>query len=147
MVTKKTQSRSDFKQIYVIAGSEDGLVNSECEKLLDKLIVPDQRQMALLTVDADKAEISDVFDELRTAPFLTDKRVVVIRRAEEFITKYRESLEKYFEKPSPSGILIMTVGSWRSNTRLAKKLPEIGTLISSEPPKGKQLHRYLIDYE
>src|SRR3989339_1030774 len=40
----------------------------------------------------------------------------------------------------------MTVGSWRSNTRLAKKLPEVGTLISSEPPKGKQLGRFLSDY-
>ena len=61
--------------------------------------------MALLSVDADKAEISDIFDELRTAPFLTDKRVVLIRRAEDFISKYRESLEKYFEKPSNMMVL------------------------------------------
>ena len=40
----------------------------------------------------------------------------------------------------------MTVVSWPNNTRLAKKLPGIGTLVTIEQPKGEEITRRLIDY-
>jgi DNA polymerase-3 subunit delta len=40
----------------------------------------------------------------------------------------------------------MTVSSWPKNTRLAKKLPDIGTLVEVKAPKDDELVRRLIDY-
>jgi DNA polymerase-3 subunit delta len=58
----------------------------------------------------------------------------------------REILEKYFENPCPTGILVMTVKSWPKNTKLAKKLPAIGSLIEVEAPKRAEIPRKLIAY-
>jgi DNA polymerase-3 subunit delta len=132
--------------IYVIASKEPALANAACDKLLDDLIAPDQRQTGLLVADVDKAQILDIFDELRTLPFLAEKRVVLIKKADSFITQYRPTLEKYFEKPSPTGILIFTVQSWKANTKLAKKLPAVGKLIRSDPPKPAQIPAMLTAY-
>jgi DNA polymerase-3 subunit delta len=134
------------EQIYVIAGKEESLVNAKCQELVDHLLDPDERMTGLLSVDSAQASISDVLDELRTAPFLTGRRVVVVKGADDFISKNRPALERYFEKPSPTGILVLTVGSWPKQTKLAKKLAKAGKLIEVAKPKRHELPKFLIEY-
>ncbi len=132
--------------IYVVAGKDESLVNAQCGQLLDELIEPSQRATGLLDADAGSVSACEVLDELRTAPFLTDKRVVLIKGADGFISKNRELLEKYFDSPCPTGRLVMTVGNWDSRTRLAKKLGSVGKLINATPPKRHELPQRLIIY-
>ena len=132
--------------IYVIAGKDDSLVNSQCAELLDRLLEPSQRATGLYDAEAASVSAQEVLDELRTAPFLTDKRVVRIKGAEDFISQNRPVLEKYFESPCPTGRLILTVKSWDSRTKLAKKLPKVGKLITVAQPTRKELPYRLIDY-
>lgn len=134
------------EQIYVIAGKEESLVNARCQELIDRLVDPQDRMTGLLSADGDQVSISDVLDELRTAPFLTGRRVVAVKGADDFISKNRQALENYFDKPSPTGILVLTVGSWPKQTKLARKLAKIGTLIEVSPPKRHELPKYLIEY-
>ncbi len=135
-----------FKPIYVIAGKEESLVNQTCREMLDELVEPSQRATGLFNADPKEVEAADILDELRTAPFLTDKRVVVIKGADDFVSQNRELLEKYFDNPCPTGILILNVSSWPSNTRLAKKLPNTGKLITVTQPKTWQLPGRLVQY-
>jgi DNA polymerase-3 subunit delta len=132
--------------IYVIAGKDDSLVSSQCQELLDKLLEPSQRTTGLFDADANSVTATDVLDELRTAPFLTGKRIVRIKEADDFISQNRPLLEKYFDNPCPTGRLILTVKSWDTRTKLAKKLPQVGKLINIAPPTRKELPHRLIDY-
>ena len=132
--------------IYVIAGKEDSLVNAHCSKLLDKLLEPSQRTTGLFDADAATVTVSEVLDELRTSPFLTDKRVVLVKGADKFISENRDLLEKYFDNPCPTGRLIFTVKTWDARMRLAKKLAKTGKLINAIQPKGRELSQRLIQY-
>jgi DNA polymerase-3 subunit delta len=132
--------------IYVIAGKDNSLVGSQCQELLNSLLEPSQRATGLFDADADSVSATDVLDELRTAPFLTGKRIVRIKEADDFISKNRPLLEKYFDNPCPTGRLILTVKSWDTRTKLAKKLPQVGKLINIAPPTRKELPYRLIDY-
>ncbi len=132
--------------IYVIAGKDDALVNAHCSRLLDKLIEPSQRATGLFDADAATVMVSEVLDELRTAPFLTDKRVVLIKGADKFISENRLLLEKYFDNPCRSGRLVLTVKTWGPRTKLARKLPKAGKLIYATQPKGRELTQRLIQY-
>ncbi len=140
----KTKTKQSL--VYVIAGEDPSLVNAKYLEIIDQLVPSQERDTGLLVVDADKAVIGEIFDELRTLPFLTKRRIVALRNADKFISANRESLERYFENPCPTGILVMTVSSWPGNTRLAKKLPGIGTFEEVESPKGQDLTNRLIDY-
>lgn len=152
-IRKKTSSNAepDASQsqagelIYVIAGKDESLRNAACGELIDTLLEPSQRVTALLEPEPS-ALASEVLDELRTAPFLADKRVVVFRGADDFISRNRELLEKYFDQPCPTGRLVLTVASWDSRTKLAKALPKVGKLISAEPPSRRELPQRLMDY-
>jgi DNA polymerase-3 subunit delta len=159
----KTRRNPEF--IFVIAG-EPTLVNARCTELVDSLITPEEKATGLLVADADKITITELLDELRTLPFLTKRRVVVLRNADKFLSSRgqqdeqdeqddqgvpasssnREILEKYFDNPCPTGVLVITAKKWDSKTRLAKKLLAVGTLFAIKPPKEDELPRRLINY-
>lgn len=145
MVAVKSK-KTEITHIYVITGKDESLVGAECDRLVDKLVDPAERTTGLINADANTASAAEIMDELRTLPFLTSRRVVVLRKADKFISNNRELLESYFDNPSPTGILIMTVDSFDSRTRLAKKLPKIGKLISIDQPSSAQLPCRLRQY-
>lgn len=146
MVKSKAQAGQEQRNIYVIAGKEESLVDCECEKLIEKLVDAGDRATGLLRLEGKEADIADVLDELRTIPFLASRRVVVIKRAEDFISGNRELLEKYFDSPSKTGTLVFTSQSWASNTRLARKLKKAGELISVSAPRQWELPGRLCEY-
>ena len=144
MGTSKSKKEREF--IYVIVGDEESLVNAQCGELVDQLLEPQQKTLGLFQADPSGVTASAVLDELRTLPFLTDKRVVVVKGADGFVSKNRELLEKYFDNPCPTGILVLTIRTWPRQTRLAKKLAKVGTLIRVTQPSRQQLPQRLVEY-
>ena len=132
--------------VYVIAGKDHHLIDEKLNSILDQIIPHDERDMGLITLDADKAEISDVLDEVRTLPFLASRRVAVLKNADKFISEHKEILEKYFNSPSQCGSLIFTVSTWRKNTRIAKQLAKTDSVIEIKELKNYQLPSYIADY-
>ncbi len=86
-------SRNSHELIYVIAGKDESLVGAQCRQLLDELLEPSQRATGLFDAEAGSVSPSEVLDDLRTLPFLTDKRVVLVRDADDFVSRNRPLLE------------------------------------------------------
>ena len=72
--------------------------------------------------------------------------MVLVRGADKFVSANRELLEKYFDNPCPTGTLVLTVNTWDSRTKLAKKLGGVGRLIGLTQPKAWELPQRLIGY-
>jgi DNA polymerase-3 subunit delta len=157
MKTKQQQNRNNgfvvpTKQqhrplgFYVIFGEDPFLVSKECEKLVDTILGSEDRSMALYEPRASEAQASDVFDELRTLPFLASKRVVLIKDAEPFVRANADALMSYLDDMSPSGVLILTVSSWDKRIRLHKKFKDTGGLIEVGRMYSNQLPGYVTSY-
>jgi len=132
--------------IYVIVGKESSLLGKECARLVDKLLEPEQRAAGLFNADPGEVSVGAILEELQTMPFLAEKRVVVVKDADDFVSKNREVLETYFDNPCSTSTLILTVSSWPGNTKLAKKLSKVGRLIRVAQPKSWELPGRLIQY-
>ena len=146
MAVKAKKTKQGTESICVICGKDEFLVANQCEAILEELLTAEQRPMCLYQPRAEEAAIADVLDELRTLPFLADRRVVLIKDADKFISANRETLEKYFDEPSPTGVFILTVQTWAGNTRLAKKLAKVGRLIKVSDIARGRLGSYVADY-
>ena len=142
MVTKQQRGLG----FYVVFGEDPFLVSKECEKLLDTVLGSEDRSMALYEPRVNEADISDVLDELRTLPFLASKRVVLIKDAEPFVKANGDAMVSYLDNVSPSGVLILTVGSWDKRTRLHKKFQKTGGLIEVARMYSNQLPGYITSY-
>jgi DNA polymerase-3 subunit delta len=123
--------------VYVLYGDEDFLKHLVLSRLRSSILGSSGEDFGLSVHDGDKAVFAAVHDELETLPFLAPRRLVVIDNADPFVTRYRAALEKYVAQPAASGILVLVVKSWPSNTRLAKHIHADGSIACKVPPAYK----------
>jgi DNA polymerase-3 subunit delta len=122
-------AKSKRQQVYVLSGDEDFLKRRALAAIQALVLGETDPSFALSSYSGDKADYAEVRSELDTLPFLADCRLVVIEQADPFVTKYRQTLEKYVTEPAQSGVLVLDVKSWTSTTNLAKKVPDAGTIV------------------
>ena len=129
----------ELRPLFVVAGDE---------AFLKRLVLRRLREVAL-GEDGDPATITSyaleqgrsgptfaaVWDELESAPFFSKRRVIVIESADDFVSDHRGLLEKKIDKNllPATGVLILEVKTWASNTRLAKMIDDSSTIICKSP--------------
>jgi DNA polymerase-3 subunit delta len=103
------------------------------------------RSLALSEYDGSSAalELASVLDDVRTLPFLAERRLVVVREADAFITRYRSELESYMESPSSCGVLLLECKSLPASTRLYKRINAVGETIKCDQPKSREVPQWL----
>lgn len=104
--------------------------------------------LALSEYDGSSAslELAAVLDDLRTLPFLTARRLVLLRDADGFISRYRSELEAYTETPSSTGVLVMECKSMPANTRLYKRINNVGRIIKCETIKPAAVPSWIVKH-
>lgn len=85
----------------------------------------------VVQVDGDTARWSDIRDDLATASLfdMGEKRTIVIRNADKFVTNHRPELEDYIAKPGSAARLILQIDSLASNTKVYKGINENHLLV------------------
>ena len=131
---------------YVVSGKDRRRAADTVAQLTDSILGDADPQVALNSYDGPNASLADVLDDLRTAPFLSPVRLVVVKDADDFISAHRQHLETYLNDPCPTGVLLMMANSFPGNTRLAKLAAKIGKVMSCDPLKPRDLPAYLTTY-
>ncbi len=119
------------------------------------------------------AEFRAVAEELTTIAMFGGQRLVVVENADDgartkiqtavpdeektkgaadestdagsgFVSRYRQQLEDYVARPSHSGVLVLDVKSWPSNTKLYKAVDAHGLAIDCSTPKKADLVRWVL---
>jgi DNA polymerase-3 subunit delta len=107
-----------------------------------RLIVGDDRDVPVTTHDCEDAmpQWRDVADELATVSLFGggSPRLVILERADGFVTANRQRLEDYVARPRASGVLLLEVDDWPANTRLYKAVDQGGLQINCRPPERQQ---------
>ena len=130
------------KPAYALVGADAYL---QTEKLAD-MLASFPRDLQRIDLDGEKAELADLLDELRSFAMFGGGKLVVVRAADAFITRFREPLENYLAQPSSSGTLVLRVASLPSNTRVFKLIQKVGSVEKCEPPKAADLPRWIIGH-
>lgn len=122
--------------IVVIYGDDNHAKLETLTRTLDAVLPPEvDRALCLTTYDGkENAEqggptLAGVIDDLRTLPFLADRRIVVIRNADPFVNAAREPLERYAAAPAATGMLILECRTFLKTTRLAKAITACGGIM------------------
>jgi DNA polymerase-3 subunit delta len=139
----KNPAQSSFRPVNVLSG-DDFYLKREVIQGIARLALDGDDPSSLRRIEGNNANLADVLDELRTLPFFSKRRIVVIDEADSFITKHRKELEVYVENPSSLGVLVLTVKSWPANTKLAKLVEKSGSEISCSAPKEGELAIWLV---
>ncbi len=139
------EKQTGILPVYVIFGKD----RRRALEALDKVraaVLGDADPQVALSVYEEQPDWAEVHDGLVTLPFLSERRLVVVKDADSFISANRQYLEQYLESPSETGVLVLVAESFPKTTRLYKKVQAIGGLIDCEPPKPRELPAFLADY-
>lgn len=87
--------------------------------------------------EGEEAAWRDVHDQLSTRSLFDDLgvRIAVVRNADKFISRYRESLEKWVETHCSDCTLILEIQTFPANTKLYTAIAKRGKLIKCTPPQ------------
>lgn len=132
--------------ILVVMGDDEFLRQQAISSLREWCVGADADDMTMSIHAGDKADFRDVMDELRTPPFLGDKRLVIIEEADKFVTAHREELGEYFEKPSRVGILLLSVRLWAATTKLAKVVESKYLAVEAKTPQAWHVASWCVQW-
>nr|BAL53681.1 DNA polymerase III subunit delta [uncultured Planctomycetota bacterium] len=125
------------RALYVLAGPDRFLKRLVLERLLARLAPEQGQEWSRSDYAGDSEHLAEVLTEVQTPALWGGRRLVVVDDADQFVSRYRETLEKLAGQHL-AAVLILLVEKWASNTRLAKALPQ-DALILCETPKARQL--------
>src|SRR5262249_42404256 len=121
-------AKAKVQPLYVLHGDEAFLKRQVLAALRPLVLGEANHDFATTSYPGDKAEWATVHDELETPPFLAPRRLEITENAAPLVPQYGRVLEKYVGLPAASGVLVLELGSWPANTRLARLVPESGTI-------------------
>jgi DNA polymerase III subunit delta len=134
--TKKPSDSSTPPAVYAVFGPEAFLKREALAGITHEVLGKADRSLSLSEYEGSSAELAPIMDDLRTLPFLADRRLVIIREADPFITRFRPEMEDYADKPSSTGVLVLECKTMPGNTRLHKKINALGGIVACEAVKA-----------
>lgn len=133
------------KSLVVLHGGERHLKLAALATLCrDLLGAPPDEALGLTRFDGRSVEFKTVRDEVLMVSMFSDLKIVLVEEADEFVTEHRPLLENYVDQPAKKSLLALELKTWRSNTRLAKKVEQSGLAIDCSELTGGSLQSWLV---
>jgi len=140
----KSPGKVGHTTLIAVYGDDSFLRREVFQALMVGLLGKNADEFAVTKFSGDRATLADVFDELRTLPFLVKQRVVIVEDADPFVTAHRKELETLADGPPTPGALILSVKTWAGNTKLAKTFAKVGLAVECKTPEERELPTWMI---
>lgn len=134
-------ARSTLSPLYLLQGSDPALVSLALTKLLDEL-APLCGGSAVIEEYGEPGkdepvQLGPVLDACLTPPFLTERRLVVLRAMGSALDAAQaKALAAYAAAPLESTVLVVALAGKAAPAALAKAIKANGEIIEAEPGSG-----------
>ncbi|MAE61472.1 MAG: DNA polymerase III subunit delta [Planctomycetaceae bacterium] len=137
---------SGEEMICVIYGPEAYLQRHYLDQLRDAVTKSADADVDVLHFDGPAATLADVLDELRGIGLMQQRKIVIVEDADQFVTQYREALERYADGPTDASTLVLRPGKWNASWKLHKAIVKVGAVAKCEPLKAAAARQWLIQH-
>ena len=130
----------------VTSKDDDAVVlGNAVRTVVNALLGSEDRGLALEELSGDDLTVGAVVDACQTPPFLTQRRVIVVRDVGRWSTEEIEGLVAYLNDPLPTTALVLVGGGGRVSVRLANAVKKAGVVLDATVPTGKARTTWLVD--
>ena len=136
---------SEYKPVYLIVGEQDLLLNQAVESLKSSVAEVADLDFNLETFEAESVSADDVVAACNTLPFVSERRLVIVRGVDKMSKDAAETLVRYTQDPSPTTILALVGKKLAKNTRLYKAVDKLGGVIERRTPDAREFPRLVQD--
>ncbi|WP_409228235.1 DNA polymerase III subunit delta [Gudongella sp. SC589] len=133
----------NINPIYIFTGEETYLLDIAVEQLVGLFMTKEGRTINLANLDGKTAGLEDLKASCETLPFMSERRVTVLRGAEALLDKDSSSDEMldYVKSLGDHQLLLINDrdGKIKKNTKFYRYLNKAGSAVVFEKLKGKEL--------
>ncbi len=138
----------DLSPVYLVRGDDASLVGQRLHDLLGELVGDNDTAMVAEEhggAGADELDVGTVVDALTTPPFLTDRRIVVLRDAGRLVASEAARLVACLDDPLPGVTLVLAAGSGTIPAALVKTTERLGIVVDTSVGTGRARTQWLVD--
>jgi len=138
---------ADLKPVYLIYGAEELLLEQAVNRLRDRLSSSSEADLEfnLDVFDGEQAEASQVLAAANTLPFMSERRLVVLRNADKMPAEGLNQIADYAADPNPDTTLVLVAAKMAKNLRVYKAIDKIGGAAEYKPPSKRDYPRTVVD--
>lgn len=119
---------------------EPFLVEQAFKALTDQYVDPSLRDLSYASYFADETPPAEIVDNAQTVPFLSEKKVVLVRRAEEYMTRRSPgALSRYIASPSNHTILAFAADAVDRRKEFMKACEKDAVIVESPQLQEKDV--------
>lgn len=134
----------DLKPVYLIFGEEELLLERAVRRLRERLSEVADLDFNFDVFDGENADVDDVLAAANTLPFMSDKRLVVVRAADKLSSAALAALSDYAANPSDQTVLVLVARKIAKNTKLYKNIEKNGQAFEWVKPKRSEYPREVV---
>jgi DNA polymerase-3 subunit delta len=136
---------SEYKPVYLIVGEQDLMLSQAVESLKSSVAEVADLDFNFETFEGESVSVDDVVAACNTLPFVSERRLVIVRGVDKMSKEAAETLVRYAENPSPTTILALVGKKLAKNTRLYKAVDKLGGVIERKNPELREFPRLVQD--
>jgi len=107
------------------------LAERAIERVVARYLDPDAKDMAYSAYFADETEPAEIVSEAETLPFLSERRIVVVRRAERYVAESAcKPLLAYIDNPCESTLLLLVAESIDKRCKFYRACDTAGGVVT-----------------
>ena len=129
----------------LVKGEDPALVADAVRTAIDAALAGEDRSLALEELGGEELTVGAVVDAARTSPFLTGRRVLVVRDIGRWGTDALAPLIDYLGEPSPTTSLVLVTGGGQTSQRLANAVKRSGQVVDAAAPMGRARTAWVAD--
>lgn len=126
---------TDLKPVYLIFGSEQLLLDRAVRRLRDRLAKVADLDFNLELFDGDSATADEVTNAANTMPFMSERRLVIVRGVDKMSAADQTALADYAKDPAPYTALVLVAAKVNRGSRLYKAVDALGGASEYPAPK------------
>ncbi len=126
---------SDLKPVYLIYGTEELLLERAVRRLRDRLAKVADLDFNMETFEGADASADAIVNAANTMPFMSDRRLVVVRGVDRMTAADQGALADYAKDPAPYTCLVLVATKVNRGSRLYKAVDALGGASEYPAPK------------
>ncbi len=137
-----------FKPVYLLHGEEPYYIDLISKTIEEEVLEEHERDFNQTIVYGKDADVIALIGEARNFPMMSERRLVIVREAQDIKDKDLELLESYFLDINPSTVLVLAhkYKKLDSRKKLYKEISKNGEVFLSEKVRDYKLVDWINTY-
>ena len=144
----KSLQTKKFESVYFLCGEEPYYIDLIEEFISDNALEPHEKDFNYSMFYGKDADPMQVLNDARQYPTFAEKRVVIVREAQDFKVKDWEVFEKYIENPVETTVLVFAHKNKTldKRTKIAKIIEKKSVYFESKKKADDELPNWIAGY-